>query len=141
MSFNESLFWQKVEKTESCWLWSGYLNADGYGEFRSKFLTTRLAHRIAYGLDKGELPNMPLDHLCRHRHCVNPDHLEPISVEANTRRGSSGTEQSSRTECPQGHPYNEENTIRQGNKRKCRACHNQRNRELRARKKAEREQT
>ena len=141
-TFNERLFWQKVDKTDTCWLWTGYRNKDGYGEFRSKALTTRLAHRISYALDKGELPSLALDHLCRNRHCVRPEHLEPVTNLVNTRRSTAGLQEAQRTHCPQGHPYDEVNTLRYGGKRVCRSCRNQRKREYRARKKqtkAERE--
>jgi len=120
MRFNASLFWRKVNKTDTCWLWQGYINSEGYGEYRSKVLRTRLAHRIAYALDgDGTVPDMPLDHLCRNRHCVNPDHLEPVSVKVNTRRSN--------------HEYTEENTLTYGGKRRCRTCKNERARESRKR--------
>jgi len=131
--FNEGLFWSKVNRTDTCWLWTGYINKEGYGEYVSKALTTRLAHRIAYGLDKGGLPKLPLDHLCRHRHCVNPDHLEPVTSKVNTRRSNVGLNSARKTECPHGHPYDEENTLVYGGKRFCRTCKNQRNRDRRAR--------
>jgi len=84
VTFNESLFWSKVDQTDTCWLWQGYINREGYGEYVSKSLTTRLAHRIAYGLDKGGLPKLPLDHLCRHRHCVNQQ--DGVPTRASLRR-------------------------------------------------------
>ena len=139
MGFNEAQFYRNVNRTGSCWLWIGYINKEGYGEYKSDFLTTRLAHRISYGLDKGDLPSLPLDHLCRHRHCVNPDHLEPVEGIVNTRRSTVGLNEANKTECPKGHPYDEENTYRHGGKRFCRRCKNDRNREARAKKKAERQ--
>ena len=135
MPFNERNFWSKVDETDTCWLWRGYINKDGYGEFRSQFLTTRLAHRISYALDKGQMPELPLDHLCRHRHCVNPDHLEPVTQLVNTRRSNVGMNEANKTECPQGHPYDDENTLRYGGKRICRTCKRERAREYRAKKK------
>ena len=136
-SFNERLFWSKVDKTETCWLWLGYTNKDGYGEYKSDFLTTRLAHRIAFGLDTGQLPkDLQLDHLCRNRHCVNPDHLEAVTGLVNTRRSNVGLHELSKTECPHGHPYDEENTLHSGGKRFCRTCKRTRNREWHAKKRA-----
>jgi hypothetical protein len=132
MGFNEALFWNKVNKTSTCWLWTGYINSDGYGEYASQYLTTRLVHRISYGLDKGYLPALPLDHLCRHRHCVHPDHLEAVESIVNTRRSTAGLRMANKTHCPQGHPYDEENTILYKGKRKCRACKNERARQDRA---------
>ena len=122
MAFNQARFWREVEKTDSCWMWRGYINGDGYGEYKSKYLTTRLAHRISYGLDKGELPVLPLDHLCRHRHCVNPDHLEPVESIVNTRRSNAGLNMAAKTHCPKGHPYDDENTRHYRGKRFCIAC-------------------
>ena len=125
--FNEALFWRNVNKTDTCWLWVGYTNSEGYGEYKSDYLTTRLVHRIAYALDKGHLPDLPLDHLCRHRNCVNPDHLEAVTSKVNTRRSNVGLNSSNKTHCPQGHEYDEDNTLVYGGKRVCRACKNARN--------------
>jgi len=72
-----------------CWLWQGRLNSKGYGYrwFNSK--PGRMAHRVIYELLKGPiLKGMPLDHLCRVRHCVNPDHLEPVTTMENNRRSA-----------------------------------------------------
>ena len=132
MGFNEALFWNKVNQTDTCWMWTGYINSEGYGEYTSKYLTTRLAHRIAYGLDKGELPVLPLDHLCRHRNCVNPDHLEPVTSKVNTRRSNVGLNSANKTHCPHGHEYDEENTLVYGGKRYCRTCKNERSRKARS---------
>jgi hypothetical protein len=135
MGFNEASFWSKVNMTKTCWLWTGYKNKDGYGEYKSDFLTTRLAHRISFGLDQGYLEELPLDHLCRNRHCVNPDHLEFVTTKVNTRRSNVGLHESAKTHCPHGHPYDEENTLHYNGKRFCRTCKNDRNR---ARRKATR---
>lgn len=131
--FNEALFWSKVNKTKTCWLWMGYINKDGYGEYTSPALTTRLVHRISYALDKGELPTLPLDHLCRNKNCVHPDHLEPVSHKTNIRRSDAGLNSARKTHCPQGHPYDESNTLRYAGKRYCRECKNSRAREARKR--------
>lgn len=86
-------FWAKVDKLSSpCWIWRGGLNDHGYGRFRAKrggaYINSR-AHRIAYWLIRGKLPRgKVLDHLCRNRACVNPDHLELVSQTVNARRGN-----------------------------------------------------
>jgi hypothetical protein len=132
VKFNESLFWNKVLKTDTCWLWQGYTNTDGYGEYASKALTTRLAHRIAKGLDEGYTLDMPLDHLCRNRHCVRPEHLEYVDTKTNTRRSNVGLNSANKTHCPHGHEYTEENTLNYQGKRVCRECKNTRARRARA---------
>lgn len=67
-----------------CWLWKGSINkATKYGLWRG-----RPAHRWAYELFKGQIPTgLDLDHLCRVRDCVNPDHLEPVTMQENFKRG------------------------------------------------------
>lgn len=122
-------FWPKVDLSgPGCWLWTAGTNRDGYGSFRvgSQSDGTRrhvLAHRWAYEHLVGPIPEgLTIDHLCRVRHCVNPDHLEPVSHAENTRRGESGRNQRIKTHCPQGHPYDEENTYMWNDHRYCRAC-------------------
>lgn len=98
----EDRLWSRVEKTESCWLWTGDLNRKGYSTqigFNKEYTT---AHRIAYMLLVGPIPDgLVLDHLCRVRNCVNPDHLEPVTQEENTRRG---VDARWLEDCPNGHP-------------------------------------
>lgn len=83
-------FWEKVDKTRTCWIWTGALDQNGYGKFRymEKNRSSAYAHRVAYELVKGEIPDgLHLDHLCRTRSCVNPDHLEPVTQRENNLRG------------------------------------------------------
>lgn len=81
-------FWSKVNKTETCWLWTAALDRHGYGVFGvAKGRGSARAHRVAYELVNGPIPgSLPLDHLCRVRACVNPAHLEPVTVAENNRR-------------------------------------------------------
>lgn len=75
-----------IDRTETCWLWTGSLTYDGYGIFREDNRRTG-AHRFAYEYLIGPVPDgMQLDHLCRVRNCVNPEHLEPVTGAENTRR-------------------------------------------------------
>lgn len=121
-------FWAKVQKTDTCWLWRGARTRNGYGMLSVNQRAT-YAHRISYELHKDAIPvGMELDHLCRVRHCVNPDHLEPVTHRENGLRGESPSARAATaTHCPSGHPYNDFNTLwtREGSRR-CRECHRQR---------------
>lgn len=122
--------------SEECWLWLGSLNTGGYGLLsvsREGSKTRLQAHRIAYEQKNGDIPlGLVIDHLCRNRRCVNPNHLEPVTTRENLERGDSWKHempqpQSVKTHCPQGHPYDEENTkyytTPEGHThRQCRAC-------------------
>lgn len=67
-------FWDKVVKSEGCWIWSGYTMPNGYGSFSSP--RSRLAHRYSYELHYGEVDDgLHVDHMCHVRNCVNPQHL------------------------------------------------------------------
>lgn len=136
--------WEKVRVggPDECWEWTGAINASGYGRiFRGPGGGSLLAHRAAYELAKGPIPSgLELDHLCRNRACVNPAHLEAVTRRTNQVRGLGVAGRNARkTHCPQGHPYDERNTIlsfglRAHGKRSCRTCHNRRERARHARK-------
>lgn len=120
-------FWALVERGTDCWLWQGSRDPDEqYGRF-----TGEGAHRIAYRLTKGRIPDgFEVDHLCFVPLCVNPDHLEAVTREENQRRRRAHT-----TACRRGHPHTPENTYYRHpdhGQRQCRVCI----RLLRAQKKA-----
>lgn len=112
-------FWAKVDRSGECWVWKAGQTTNGYGKFGDTGRTWR-AHRWSYELEVGHIPEgKDLDHLCRNRLCVRPDHLEPVTRLENVQRGDHGAE----THCPQGHPYDAENTYRTAQGwRMCRAC-------------------
>lgn len=118
---------------DGCWLWTGSLDRNGYGYIRETAGRRKLrAHRVVYEYVVGPIPDgMELDHLCRVRSCVNPDHLEPVTHRENQRRGESPMGQQARREfCAKGHPLDGiKGATRQ---RYCKTCHRERQRERRA---------
>ncbi len=124
-------FWEKVDKTEGCWLWTAARYWDGYGAFMTGYKKDKnkrmvRAHRYAYELLVGPIPEgMELDHLCRNRACVNPTHLEPVTHKVNTLRGETiSAAFAARSHCSKGHAYDDQNLYRHPDgSRRCRECH------------------
>lgn len=107
-----------------CWEWTAARTREGYGRF-GLHGRRRQAHRVVYQWLVGPVPDgMVLDHLCRNRACVRPDHLEPVTDKVNVLRGEGpAPRNASKTHCLAGHPYDEENTYRRPDGcRDCRAC-------------------
>lgn len=130
-------FWEKVDKdTDDCWRWTATLNPGGYGQFwnGAKLVS---AHRWAYEHLVGPIPDgLQLDHLCRVRNCVRPDHLEPVTHRENGLRGiSPNAVNAAKTHCKHGHEFTPENTIVRTGKgrsgRECRECKRQKDRAYR----------
>lgn len=129
-------FWSKVDASGDCWIWLG-AKGRGYGHLSAggRFVG---AHRMAYELLVGPIPTgLEIDHLCRNPPCVNPDHLEPVTVRENQRRSPirktgprpgqvpSGRDNylGRRDACKHGHPFTSSNTrIEAGHGRRCRRC-------------------
>ena len=85
----EVRFWAKVTKTDRCWLWTGATTPKGYGQFSARASRHTYAHRYAYELLVGGIPDgLTIDHLCKTRNCVRPDHMEVVTRGENTRRGA-----------------------------------------------------
>lgn len=128
----EERFWQYVDKTATCWHWTGG-EKSGYGTFSLGGRSVQ-AHRYSYELVNGPIPGgRTLDHLCHtrvvndctdgarcpHRSCVRPDHLEPVSLENNISRGGNGA----KTHCKRGHEFTPDNTyVMKRGGRSCRKC-------------------
>ena len=113
------------EPNTGCWLWEGALT-DGYGN--TEYRRTKIkAHRFAYELLKGSIPiGMQIDHLCRMRCCVNPDHMEIVTQRMNARRGRDARPYN--THCKNGHELSGDNLSQWRDKdgglhRRCLICH------------------
>ncbi len=123
---SETLSWDGVP----CWIWTRSLNGSGYARI---YVNRRLvrAHRFAYEYHIKNIPEgLDLDHLCRNRACVNPNHLEPVTRKVNLNRGSQvkGNPNAAKTHCKNGHPLSGDNlylvpgNTKSGVFRRCRAC-------------------
>lgn len=116
----EARFWSKVIDLGTCWVFTGHLNETGYGMLGVGGNKNQLAHRWSYEHFVGPIPDgLVIDHLCRVRNCVNPKHLEPVTIGENSARSPlAGV---NKTHCINGHEYTTENTQIVVT-RVCRAC-------------------
>lgn len=111
-----------------CRLWTGSLNRTGYGATRDGSGKSVRVHRLTYTLLVGPIPEgLTIDHLCNVRHCVNPDHLEPVTIAENIRRAYLR-----RDRCKAGHPFTADSFYWNGRQRVCRPCGRARNAAQRA---------
>ncbi len=129
-------FWVKTkfDPDSGCINWTAGRNRrGGYGRFHLDG-KLEVAHRVALMLVGVELvEGLTVDHLCRNSRCVNPLHMEQVTVAENIRRGTQGWQQRARMHCPRGHAYDEDNTyVNKRGQRMCRACGRDRMRERRA---------
>ncbi len=126
-------FWSKVEKKKfghetECWIWIACRNKHGYGWFRGENskqpggYTGRLAHRWAYEHFKEKIEDEnELDHLCKNKACVNPEHLRQVTHAENM---NSNADIFRVYMCPEGHPYTGDNVLIRirSNGRRYRVC-------------------
>ncbi len=123
----EARFWAKVEKTGTCWMWTGSAGGGDiqrpYGQFSVNGRLVK-AHRFSYELHRGPIPDgLVLDHLCRNTRCVNPAHLEPVTFRENVLRGQGAPAQHARkTHCKWGHELTIDNLAPGRSWRVCRIC-------------------
>jgi len=129
----EQEFWAQVDKDGPlpscaphlgpCWVWIGQRDPDGYGFFYRLGPGIK-SHRVAYEWLIGPIPlGCHIDHLCRLPSCVNPAHMEPVSIRENVLRGLGPTAQNARkTHCKRGHPFTPENTYQRKHGRECITC-------------------
>ena len=131
-----------------CIWYTGRIDAQGYGSVTITGDRQRPVHRAAYEYFVGPIPDgLHVDHLCHgwdadcpcgpaclHRRCINVDHLEPVTPQENAARGRGGSvnnPRSAQTHCIRGHEFTEANTYRHGNRRHCRTCKIEKQRERR----------
>ncbi len=121
------------EPNSGCFIWTGNLSWNGYGTLKMGYKRegnrrTEWAHRAAYEYFVGPIPEgLDLDHKCRMRCCVNPDHLEPVTRGENTKRGllpgMLRAQKAAQTHCKSGHPLSGDNLkMSVSGGRLCRAC-------------------
>ena len=112
---------QKImpEPNTGCWLWTAACSHNGYGIVWAD-AKLKYAHRVVYENERGPIPKgLDLDHKCRVRSCVNPEHLEPVTRHENLRRG--GVIQ--KTQCRHGHSLSADNLyVDPRGFRECRVC-------------------
>jgi len=118
-----------------CWEWTGPVDRDGYGKVSLGAGINRRPHRVVWeGLVARIDAGLHIDHLCKNRRCVNPDHIQPVTPQENIRRSASrATLNASKTHCAEGHPYDAVNTYHYKGRRDCRICRRAAGRRSRAR--------
>jgi len=125
-------FLRKIQFTDTCWLWVGPFSEYGYGRVTIEYKTLN-SHRVAYKVAYGDIqPGMHLDHVvargCNNRNCLNPNHLEEVTVKINTLRAFEKCVNKKKTHCKNGHEFTPSNTYRFYNPtsnsygRECRTC-------------------
>lgn len=116
----------KVSKGDGCWEWTGALNNSGYGVFglgKAHGGALVYAHRYSYARFVAPLtPGLSIDHLCKNRACVRPDHLEEVTPWVNTQRSGNIVWKPKR-ECKRGHLFSGDNLyVDPSGRRACREC-------------------
>lgn len=118
---------------DKCWTWKGAKAGSGYGQIWDWELNHRLlVHRVSYEHNVGPIPDgLTIDHLCRNRLCVNPWHLEAVSIGVNVLRSpiAPAAVNARKTHCKHGHEFTPENTLPHSpSGRKCKTCMQDRDR-------------
>lgn len=129
----EIRFWERVQKTDGCWLWTAWKKPEGYGKIWINGRGPVFAHRYSWELAHGQQLDRSvfLCHRCDNPQCVRPDHLFPGDAKANALDASlkGRTAGQRMTHCRRGHEFTPENTRLRNNWRVCRACHRDKERE------------
>ena len=118
-------FWAKVTVAPSgCWEWTGARSSKGYGQWSVRGVSKSI-HRLTWQEFRGPIPDgLVIDHLCRVRHCCNPDHMEVVTGLVNAQRGEPAT----KDRCLRGHPLIGANLLthargQRTSVRNCRICY------------------
>ncbi len=135
-------FWARVNRTDSCWLWTGVINHE-YGLFSLRGNRYR-AHRVSFTLAKGKIPSrLVIDHMCKVKNCVNPEHLRAVDLVTNVMENSDSPSAAfkARDKCENGHELTGRNLFIESKSngatfRRCRVCRAARMRAFRAKKRA-----
>lgn len=127
MSLTERFESKFIKKGDSeCWEWIASISTPGYGQISEGGRKGRNlgAHRVSYELYKGKIPNdLVVDHICRNRRCVNPNHLRLITRVENVMIGDTiCAKKLAATHCSNGHEYTQNNIYLYNNHRHCREC-------------------
>lgn len=104
-------WYKSYERTKNCWVWTEVIGSNGYGRFWADGKLW-LAHRFAFTLSGRLIPDgLVIDHICRNRMCVNPEHLRTLTSKENTLIGEGITAKRLRSPvCAKGHPWKPETT-------------------------------
>ncbi len=120
-------FWSKVDRSDECWLWKGYVDKHGYGKKHVRPYGTQLSHRISYAIANGPISKIIM-HKCDQPLCCRPDHLKEGTYKENTQdmlsKGRNRNQNTGKLVCTHGHELTGGNVYIMGksNHRRCRAC-------------------